>query len=215
MLDGLLRTGTRSVRTVLELGSGGGHVASHLSPNAEMTLVDLSPAMLDVSRRLNPACEHVQGDMRTVRLGRLFDAVLVHDAIDYLLDEDDVVALARTVASHLAPGGVAVLAPDHVTETFEPGTDWGGSDASDGRGARYLEWTWDPDPNDSRIRTEYSFVLRRSDGTVTTAHETHEFGLFSTQRWLAMLEMGGLPAIAVTEQTDEPRPARTLLVCRA
>ena len=42
-----------------------------------MTLVDLSDGMLAVSRQLNPECEHHLGDMRTVRLGRTFDAVWV------------------------------------------------------------------------------------------------------------------------------------------
>lgn len=48
-----------------------------------MTLVDLSPEMLTTSCALNPECEHLPGDMRTVRLGRLFDAVFIHDAIIY------------------------------------------------------------------------------------------------------------------------------------
>src|SRR3990170_737134 len=69
-------------RTLLELGSGGGNSASHLKAHFDMTLVDLSPQMLEVSRSLNPECEHIVGDMRTVRLGREFDAVFVHDAAD-------------------------------------------------------------------------------------------------------------------------------------
>ena len=77
----LLRRADRPVREVLELGSGGGHCASHLAPRFTMTLVDLSPGMLAVSRQLNPDCEHVEADMRTVRLGRDFDAVFVHDAV--------------------------------------------------------------------------------------------------------------------------------------
>ena len=72
------------VRTVLELGSGGGNNASHLKAHYRMTLVDQSPEMLAVSRALNPECEHLIGDMRTVRLRRLFDAVFIHDAIMYL-----------------------------------------------------------------------------------------------------------------------------------
>ena len=64
------------VRTVLELGSGGGNSASHLKQRFEMTLSDLSPEMLAVSRRINPEVEHVQGDMRSLRLpGRQFDGV--------------------------------------------------------------------------------------------------------------------------------------------
>jgi hypothetical protein len=36
--------------------------------------------MLDVSRALNPECEHIEGDIRTVRLERSFDAVrVVHE----------------------------------------------------------------------------------------------------------------------------------------
>lgn len=213
VLAGLLRSGQRPVRTMLELGSGGGHVAHHLSKDVEsMTLVDLSPQMLTISSTLNPHCEHLVGDMRSVRLSREFDAVLVHDAVDYLLSEQDVGALAATIREHLAPGGVAVLAPDHVAETFEPGTQCGGCDAADGRGARYLEWTWDPDPRDSWVQGEYAFVLREADGYVHTAHESHRFGLFGRQRWIDLLTESGLPTVAVLEQTEEDRTPRTLFV---
>ena len=78
----LIEEGARiPIREVLELGSGGGNNASHLKARFALTLVDRSPGMLEVSRRLNPECEHVQGDMRSVRLRRTFDAVFVHDAI--------------------------------------------------------------------------------------------------------------------------------------
>lgn len=78
----VLRSAAIPVREVLELGSGGGHNAAHLKASFAMTLVDLSDEMLDVSRRLNPECDHHRGDMRTVRLGCGFDAVFVHDAVD-------------------------------------------------------------------------------------------------------------------------------------
>src|SRR5262252_5293273 len=41
-----------STSTVLELGSGGGNNASHLKSHFQMTLVDLSPGMLELSRKL-------------------------------------------------------------------------------------------------------------------------------------------------------------------
>ncbi|MGH2792946.1 MAG: class I SAM-dependent methyltransferase, partial [Actinomycetota bacterium] len=89
------------VRTLLELGSGGGNNASHLKKRFDMTLVDLSPDMLTVSRELNPELEHHEGDMRTVRLGRAFDAVMIHDAIAYMTTEEDLAAAIRTAAVHL------------------------------------------------------------------------------------------------------------------
>jgi SAM-dependent methyltransferase len=84
------------VRTVLELGSGGGNNASHLKRAFELTLVDRSSEMLAVSRRLNPECEHIQADMRTVRLGRAFDAVFVHDAVAYITGLADLAMVAET-----------------------------------------------------------------------------------------------------------------------
>ncbi len=85
----LLRSAWIPVAQVLELGSGGGHNASYLKASLDMTLVDLSDEMLDVSRRLNPECEHLRGDMRSLRLGRRFDAVFIHDAIDYMRTEGE------------------------------------------------------------------------------------------------------------------------------
>lgn len=58
--------------------------------------------------------------MCTVRLGRTFDAVLVHDAVMYLTTEDDLRQAIATTYVHVRPGGVAVFAPDYVSETFRP-----------------------------------------------------------------------------------------------
>ncbi|MGI9649550.1 MAG: shikimate kinase, partial [Acidimicrobiia bacterium] len=76
----LQEAATRPIETLLELGSGGGNNASHMKRHANLTLTDRSSAMLDLSRTINPECEHVVGDMRSVRLGRRFDAVFVQDA---------------------------------------------------------------------------------------------------------------------------------------
>jgi SAM-dependent methyltransferase len=209
----VLRTAAAPVREVLELGSGGGHNAVHLAAAGfALTLVDLSPEMLAVSRQLNPGCEHHRGDMRTVRLGRTFDAVLVHDAVDYMVDEADLRDAMATAWSHCRPGGAAVFVPDHTRETFEPATDHGGVDGGDGRAVRYLEWTTDPDPTDTWTSTEYAFLLRSPDGTVEAVHETHRHGLFGRDAWLRLLVDTGFEADAVTEVTSEDRTPRQLFV---
>jgi SAM-dependent methyltransferase len=207
-----LRAARRPVRDVLELGSGGGNNASHMKADLELTLVDLNAPMVEVSRRLNPECVHAVGDMRTVRLGQTFDAVFVHDAIDYMVTTSDLAAAMRTAFEHCRPGGVAVLIPDATTETWAPGTDHGGHDASDGRGVRYLQWDWDPDPDDERVVTEYAFVLRSADGRTEVVHETHETGLFPESTWLALLADVGFEATAERERTDDDRLPRTIFV---
>jgi len=185
----LLDSASIPVREVLELGSGGGHSAVHLKARFAMTLVDLSPTMLEVSQRPNPECAHHRGDMRSVRLGRRFDAVFVHDAIDYMTTEMDLRAAIETAFVHCHPGGSGVFAPDHVSETFAATTDHGGSDGPD-RGLRYLEWTWDPDPGDSTYQVDYAFLLKEPGG-VRVEHDQHTCGLFSRETWMRLIGEAG------------------------
>jgi SAM-dependent methyltransferase len=180
--------------TLLELGSGGGSFASHLKRRFRITLTDISPAMLAVSRGVNPECEHLVGDMRTLRLDRRFDMVLIHDAIVYATTPAAVQESLRTAAHHCRPGGLVVVLPDHTRETFEPSTDDGGHDAPDGRGLRFLEWTWDPDPEDDTYLVDYAFLLRQADGSVSVEHDRHLEGLFSRTQWLQWMDEAGLPA---------------------
>lgn len=200
------------VRQVLELGSGGGHNAVHLKARFRMTLVDLSADMLQMSQLLNPECEHLRGDMRSIRLGRDFDAVFVHDAVDYMITEDDLRRAVETAFVHCRSGGVAVFVPDDTAETFESGTRHGGSDGPDGRAARYLEWTWDPDPDDTTTRAEFVLVLRDAEGSVYVVHETHRFGLFGREVWLGILADVGFDPRSIPEVTTEARAARELFI---
>jgi SAM-dependent methyltransferase len=210
----VLRSGPFPVRRVLELGSGGGHIAYHLRGLFDLTLTDVSGEMLAVSRSLNAECRHVQADMRTLRLNETFDAVFVHDAIDYMTTEGDLAAALHTAAAHLTTNGRLVIVPDDTTESFEPESDIGGSDTADGRGVRFLSWTYDPDPTDTIVHTEYAFVFRNADGTVTTTHETHRTGLFPEATWLRLLEQAGFEATAETERTTEDRAPRTIFIGR-
>jgi SAM-dependent methyltransferase len=201
-LAGVFGSAAAGVRDVLDLGSGGGGVAVHLKDRLTMTLVDLSGEMLDVSRRLNPECEHIRGDMRTIRLGRTFDAVLVHDAIDYMTSEEDLRQVIETAFVHCRPGGLAVFVPDHVADTFQAVNGGGGGSDGTGRQASFTEWTWDPDPADDWVQAEYEFVLRGADATVHVVRETHRLGAFRRATWLRLLSGAGFGTV-----TAEASPA--------
>lgn len=204
---GILREHARPApASVLELGSGGGNNAFHLKASFAMTLVDLSPAMLAQSRRVNPECAHHEGDMRTVRLGQTFDAVFIHDAIDYMTTLDDLRRAVETAFVHLRSGGAALFAPDHTRETFAPSTDCGGHDGPDGRGIRYLEWTWCPDPSGTTCVTDYAYLLRHPDGSTRAEHDRHVHGLFARQTWLDVIAAAGFEALAVPCDLDGFEP---------
>ncbi|GIL05165.1 MAG: class I SAM-dependent methyltransferase [Burkholderiaceae bacterium] len=185
---------TDAPRTLLELGCGGGSLAFHLKRHFALTLTDIAEPMLSVSRAVNSECEHVCGDMRTLALGRRFDLVLIHDAIMYATDEHALRATLATAYRHCRPGGAVFVLPDCVRETFAPGTSTGGEDGPDGRGLRYLEWSWDPDPNDDTFEVAYALLLREADGAVRVELDRHRCGLFARATWLRLFEHAGFAA---------------------
>jgi SAM-dependent methyltransferase len=196
ILRAVTSPGPTGPATLLDLGSGGGHVAVHLKDTFAMTLVDISDQMLTVSKALNPECEHLAGDMRTIRLGRQFDAVLVHDAIDYVIGRADLRRVIATAAVHCKPAGVALFVPDYVKDTFtEVGGGGGGGVDAAGRTASFVERTWDPDSADEWVQADYEFTLHTpggaDQGSTQIVRESHRLSAFSRETWLRLLAEGG------------------------
>jgi SAM-dependent methyltransferase len=199
---------------VLELGSGGGNNASHLKRHFELILVDRSPQMLELSRSLNPEVDHVEGDMRSVRLNRTFDAVFVHDALAYILTEPDLQAVFETAAAHCRPGGSAVFVPDYVQETFAPRTDHGGHDSEDGaRGLRYVEWIR-ADPSDScRHVVDFAYLIRDGE-QVRVEQDRHVCGLFPQETWLRRINAAGFEVEPVEPSFEDEPAGQVIFACR-
>ncbi len=179
------------IRTLLELGAGAGNNASHLKGHYQLTLTDISAEMLGESQKQNPECDHHVGDMRTLRLNKQFDAVFIHDAIDYMTTLDDLIAALETAAIHCEPGGVVLVVPDYVRETFVESTSHGGHDKP--KSLRYLEWTWQPEDSKATYFADFSYLLR--DGLeVQTYYDRHICGLFSQDEWFSAFNKVGLQA---------------------
>ena len=181
---------------ILELGVGGGHNLSHLTRHFQATAVDISPQMLRLSTGLNPRVDHYLGDMRSVRLGRTFDAVLIHDAVSYLLTEEDVRNTLETAGVHLRPEGVLLIGPDWVREDFD------GSTPKEFRWVRKKgsvevtieEYLHDPDPDDTQIESVYTYTIReigREDGQDRVEKDTHTTGLFPIATWTRLMGEAG------------------------
>jgi SAM-dependent methyltransferase len=198
-------------RTLLELGSGGGNNAFHYKRRVQATLTDLSEDMLRLSQTLNPELEHIQGDMRSLRLDRQFDAVFTHDAVCYLTTLDDLRQAIQTALTHCRPGGVALFAPDHVRENFAEGTESGGNDG-EGRAVRWLEWTFDPEPSDSTYVTEFAYILHRAGEPSQTIYDRHVCGLFGRADWLRLLSEVGFEHPRVKPFDHSELPPGTLEV---
>lgn len=104
---------------VLELACGTGRLSFPLAESGAQVLgVDRSEGMLqaaEAKRVRAPApirnrLRFVLGDMRSVRLERRFERILVGlNGLMHMLDDPDLEAALSTIRHHLAPGGRALL----------------------------------------------------------------------------------------------------------
>lgn len=175
---------------ILELGVGGGHNLSHLTDEFDATAVDLSEKMLQHSIKLNPGVKHHVGDMRSIRLGRKHKAVLIHDAIDYMLTEQDLRLTFATAAAHLEPHGVLVTAPDDFRETFRGPRISHRTNSNGETELTYIEYQYDPDPSDTTVES-IMFYLIREEGKLRIEQDRHILGLFPMQTWLDLVTEAG------------------------
>lgn len=172
---------------VLELGVGGGHNLSHLTEEFEATATDISPEMLDLSRKLNPSVGHHLGDMRTLRLGETFDAVLIHDAISYMLTEGDLTATFDTAKRHLRPGGLLIIAPEWVQENFRAPMVLHWVREQGDIQVTVQEYIHDPDSSDTEIESVYTYTIVEN-GQERVEQDTHTTGLFPMATWTRLLQ---------------------------
>jgi SAM-dependent methyltransferase len=177
--------------TLLELGSGGGNNALHLKKHFDMTLTDLSPQMLKLSKRINPELPHKPGDMRTLRLKDMFDCVLIHDAIMYMTSPRDLSRAIKTAALHLNPGGMLLIQPDFLEETFDPKLDRGGHKGE----GRALEYVATEKRRGASTKVDVRFSIKLTEGGKTRlVADRHVVGLFPRQLWIDTIKAAGLSA---------------------
>jgi len=190
-VTGLIRQhARRQVTTLLDIGCGGGKNVFNLKGQFSVTGVDLSPTMLAQARLLNPECPFVLGDMRTFRLDRTFDAVLMDDAISYMTCFADFVAAFRTASAHLNHGGVLVVTPDVTVETFQQNKTSTTRATRDGLDVVFVENVYDPDPTDEQYEATILYLIR-DHGRLRIETDHWTLGIFSLDTWRHVLHETG------------------------
>lgn len=175
---------------LLDLGVGGGHHLSHLAREFAVTGIDLSPDMLAQCRRLLPNAELHPGDMRSLRLGRTFDAVLAHDAIGHMLTEADLLAAFRTAADHLRPGGLFLSSPERFLGEFHSPEVETATHSDGVTTFSYFQYDCLLHPESTVVDTFLTYVIQTADG-VRIEHDRMQTGLFSRATWLRLLQETG------------------------
>ena len=95
---------------ILDLGCGGGEpIARFFVENGfQVTGVDAAPSLLDLCRERFPQMTWVEHDMRTLDLGRGFDAILAWNSF-FHLRKDDQRAMIAIFEKHAAPSALLLF----------------------------------------------------------------------------------------------------------
>ena len=189
VLDELVPTRRGERRSVLELGAGGGHTLFHLGEAFDCVAADVSPEMLRLCRVLNPGIDTVVGDMRTMRLDQRLEAVLIHDAIDYMTTPADVEATLATAAAHLRQGGVMLVAPTYTTQTFHDGEVASDQHRADGICVTSISHVARIDSGGFEL--VMLLLLHTPGQAAEVVVDRHRCGLFTDEAWRAMVEAAG------------------------
>jgi SAM-dependent methyltransferase len=113
-----------------DLGCGPGHVARYLHERGVQVIgVDLSPAMVDCARSLNPGIEFRQGDMRSLEIeDGAWGGIAAFYSIIHI-PRPDVDVVLREMKRVLRPGGVLLLA-FHIGDEVLHLDEWWGKQVS-------------------------------------------------------------------------------------
>ncbi|MGL4612103.1 MAG: class I SAM-dependent DNA methyltransferase [Trueperaceae bacterium] len=138
--------------SVLDLGCGTGNSTTPMfALGLEVMGLDASEEMLGEARAKLPPVPFAQGDFKTFKLDKTFSLVYsVFDSLNNLLTEQDFLAAARTVYSHLEPGGFFMFDANTtigLRELWEAGRAEGWADEV------YYRWThtFDEDTNLAKV----------------------------------------------------------------
>lgn len=178
------------VRTLLDLGCGGGHNDWTLKKQVDVTGIDISGDMLSLAKKLNPECRYLEGDMSKVRLGELFDVVLLHDSVNYMLTSDDLKAAFRTCFEHLKPGGAMVTTVEQTPERFKQNSVNHSKESKGDIEITYFEHMYDPDPNDTTYESTFVYLIRRA-GKLESHIDRHLCGIFPLASWIDWMKEAG------------------------
>lgn len=176
------------VGSLLHLGCGAGASDYTFKRHFQVTGVDLSEDMLAIASKRNPEIRYVRGDMRDVRLGERFDAVVIPDCIDYMRTEEDLRKAIGTASEHLRPGGVLLIVANTIEEFAENNFAYSGCEGD--VEITIFENNYIPKSSRTGYEATLIYLIRRS-GKLEIHTDRHELGLFPLATWLHLLRDRG------------------------
>ena len=170
------------VKTLLHLGCGGGHNDFTFKKYFKLTGIDISKNMLKLARTLNPEAFYYKGDMRSIRLNKQFDAVIILDSIIAMCTEEDLRKAFLTAYAHLKTQGVFLTLAEIQSDNFRQNRTECRTCTTDGKDIVFIENSFDPDPQDTEFEETLIFLIRKK-GKLSIHIDRSKGGVFDIETW--------------------------------
>ncbi len=175
--------------TLLHLGSGAGGMDWVFKRHFTITGVDISSGMIGKARSTHPDIEYIEGDIRSLRLNRQFDAVVIPDCIDYMVTLDDLNKAIKTAVHHLKLSGI-LLVVGKTLETFQ-NNNFAYTGEKDGIHITLLENNHINPSTQNSYEATLIYLIRQQE-KLTVHMDRHVLGLFSQKDWKKVFRDNGL-----------------------
>jgi ubiquinone/menaquinone biosynthesis C-methylase UbiE len=189
------------IRSLLDITCGGGKNMFHFKKHFEVHGLDISNAMLDNARKLNPDCTFYQADMRDFDLKRQFDSIYLNDGIAYITNTGDLLRTFRCAFKHLCAGGVMICYAEFRKEDFAQSKTQSTVSKTDAMEITFIENNYDPDPSNDTFETTMIYLIREK-GKLRIEHDHHICGIFTLDVWRDLLKKAGFRTAEYSENTS-------------
>jgi SAM-dependent methyltransferase len=215
-IDQLLSRYAVSGRELLEFGSGtGGHGCLLGERGYKVTGIERSSGMVARAAQTS-SFKSQEGDICTVQLGRLFDAVLsLFHVVSYQTDNREVQAVFARAADHLRPGGLFIFDVWYSPAVYTKRPEVRVRRLTDGK----VDITRIAEPinrvNENCVDVHYTiFVHELSTGVCETISEVHPMRHFTIPEIDLLASVSGFERIIAEELLTGATPsADTWGVC--
>ena len=205
-LVALIRERDPDARSLLDVACGTGkHLELLRASFPDVAGVDLDEGLLAIARQRLPDVPLTMADMRTVDLGRTFDAVTcLFSSVGYLCDAGELASAIGRMAAHLAPGGVLVVDGWVRPDAWWPGTHVQAlAETADGVAAARVARTW---REGDRSVLDMRYLIATADDGFAQERERHELTLFTDAEYRRAFEAASLePEVVPSPMQDRDR----------
>lgn len=217
---------------VLDLGCGTGKMTRLLArAGYDMIGVDNAPDMLEIALSQETDREHkfddgrmtglkdilyLCQDMREFELyGTVAAVVSVCDSLNYILEEEELLAVFRLVNNYLDPGGIFIF---DMNTLFKYRELLGESTICENRAEGSFIWENFFDEEDQINEYDLTLYIRENDGRYQRFEETHYQKGYEAERVAALLAAAGMEVVAsydaFTRETPRADSQRICFVAR-